>query len=107
MWISKIPAVAAWLTAGVLAYAAPAAAHHHDKEAGEIAAGLLGLAVGAAIVDDSERRHEVYGPPVTPYYASPRPFSPHYGVSCFPAQRACYHDEGGFSAHWTHRVYGR
>lgn len=102
----KTPPLAALFMVCALAFSASAAAHHHHKEDREIAAGIVGLAVAAAIADGGNRHHDVYGPPRI-VYEPERPFSPDYGISCYAAQRACYYRDGGFSSHWTHRVYGR
>lgn len=60
--------------AGVMSvYAAPAAAHNNVGAA--IAAGVLGLAVGAAVAADSgPRDHVIYGPPPPPFAPPPPGF---------------------------------
>lgn len=108
--------------AGVMSvYAAPAAAHNNVGAA--IAAGVLGLAVGAAVAaDGGPRDHVIYGPPPPPfappppgfdgpppppaYGPPPPPFFPERGIACYPAQQACYQDGRGFSPWWTARIYG-
>lgn len=78
-------------------------AKHRDGKA--VAAGIVGLALGAAIADSGKRDRYIYGPP-PPAYGPPPPFSPAAGVICYQAQRACYNDNGMLSAKWTRRVYG-
>jgi hypothetical protein len=73
--------------AGMLGLAQPAAAH--DDAAAAVAAGILGLGMGAAIASDHPhyRRHYYYTPPppvayfASPpvYYYGPPPRRPYYG----------------------------
>ena len=79
---------------------------HHGGDA--VAAGIIGLAIGAAISDDGDYRHrDVYGPPPAPAYAPPPPFSPARDITCYPAQYACYFRNGAFNNFWTHAEFGR
>lgn len=78
----------------------PPPAKKKDNTGAAVAGVLIGAAVLAAIAsknkdDDRDRRDR-------------RSFSPADGVTCFPRERACYHDRGHrFSDRWTDQVYGR
>lgn len=118
-------AVAALLTGG----ATPG--HANNSTGAAVAAGIAGLAVGTMVgaAVASPRDPVIYGPPPPPpppgyrppppppYYPPPpgyrppppmgAPFSPAPNVMCYPARRACFNMSlGGFSANWTHRVFG-
>ncbi|MCX5493345.1 hypothetical protein OSH11_01365 [Kaistia dalseonensis] len=84
----------------------PSSAHNYTGAA--IAAGILGLAVGAAVADSARPRDPgVYGAPATTYYGPPPPFSPTPGVSCYPARRQCYMPNGLLDWTWTDRVFAQ
>jgi hypothetical protein len=97
----KLAALAASALAAV-ALVAPAPA---KSDAGAVAAGIIiGAAVGAAVSSNIKQKNKVYVP------GPPRPakaFSPQAGIWCYPAQRACYHANGGYAANWTYKVYAR
>lgn len=89
----------------------------HDNAGTAIAAGIVGLAIGAAIADNGDNRHRdvysspppspsgtIYGDRPTPYYAPPYQLS--FGITCYPSQRACYHTDGMFAALTTHEEFG-
>lgn len=103
--LRKAPAVLLLAAALLPVHAGPSSAHNNTGAA--IAAGVVGLAVGAAIAGAASRPRAVYGPPPAPVYAPPPPFSPAANVVCYPGQRACYYNGGAYSADWTYRVYGR
>jgi hypothetical protein len=79
-----------------------------------IVGGVAGLAIGAAIADANRNKrknyyYNGYVPPYQPggydpYFA--RAFSPSNDVTCYPAQRLCYNDNGSVAKHWTRRVFG-
>lgn len=86
--------------AGVLAAAAlsglasPAAAHNNDVAAA-VAAGVVGVAIGAALSDHPKHhghKHKDH-------------FSPKPGVTCYDYQAACYHDDGSLASNMTWEVY--
>lgn len=83
-------------------HASSAYAHHFGG--GAIAAGIIGLAVGAAVDNAVHRDEYVYGPP-RPVYRAGTPFSPHFNVMCYPAQRACYNNGGYYNPNWSYRVF--
>ncbi|MBM3544131.1 MAG: hypothetical protein FJX44_06465 [Alphaproteobacteria bacterium] len=77
------------------------------NKTGAVVGGLIaGAAIGAAI---SSANH-----PTTVYVEErPKPnkwsdsFSPKPGIRCYPAQHACYSNDGAYNANWTHKVYAR
>lgn len=79
-----------------------------------IVGGVAGLAVGAAIADSYHHRkkkiyYQAYAPPYAPGAYGPyfdTVLMPSPGVTCYPAQRVCYHNGGGISGKWTYRIYG-
>lgn len=103
---AKIFAAVLLAPALLLVQAGPSAARMNSTAAA-ITAGVVGLAVGAAIADSAHRNPYVYGPPPAPVYVAPAAFSPAANVVCYPGQRACYYGGGAYAADWTWRVYGR
>ncbi len=105
--MKKIGLVAAVLAAGSLAFAAPAQAHGNDA-AVAIGAGVVGLAIGAAIASDNNRRDVYvnygdygYYPPVRGgYYAPPPPVYRAYPVH--PGWRGY---ENGYERYDRYRRY--
>lgn len=81
------------LVAAALAAALPQPGQANDVAAA-IAAGAIGVAVGASLSKHSDHHHHGNA------------FSPEAGITCHPKQRACYHDNGGFAAGWTRQIYG-
>jgi hypothetical protein len=65
----------------------------NDATAAAIAAGIAGVAVGAAISNHHHHNHPGGH------------FSPKPGVTCYNKQRACYHDDGSFAANATWEYY--
>ena len=92
------------MAAALSAQTTPSFAHNDTGTA--VAAGIVGLALGAAIASSADRDRHVYGPPPVPAYAPPPPFSPAGGVICYPAQQTCYNNNGVIAWSWTSRVYG-
>lgn len=94
--------------AGVLAFslAGPeiALARHKDDVAAGIVGGLLLGAVAVAASSHDHYHRDQYMP--APVYR-PRmsPFSPTFGVTCYPREGACYNDDGDFLPTWTRRVF--
>ncbi|MBA8837780.1 ABC-type Zn2+ transport system substrate-binding protein/surface adhesin [Ochrobactrum sp. RH2CCR150] len=81
--------------------------HHHDHAGAAVAAGILGLAIAAAVADNgSNRPHDVYAPQPQPYYAPPPPYRLSQGITCYPAQRACYLPNGHYAGITTHSQFG-
>ncbi|WP_421694121.1 hypothetical protein [Aestuariivirga sp.] len=82
--------------------------------AAAIVGGVAGLAVGAAIADANKpRTKKVYYPGYVPPYAPGQydpyfnqAFSPTTGIVCYPAQRACYNNNGSVNGVWSRKVYG-
>jgi hypothetical protein len=82
--------------------------------AAAIVGGVAGLAVGAAVGDAHAKKnkkiyYEGYAPPYPPGQYGPyfnQAFSPTTGIVCYPAQRACYNNNGTVSGNWTRKVYG-
>ena len=76
-------------------------------------AGVIGLAIGAALSHKHKHNTEVYYPGYQPYYPPNgydayygRTFSPKPGVICYDAQRACYDSDGTFSNKQMRLYYG-
>lgn len=106
----KAGAAALVLGATTLAVATPAEArpyrhyrHHHDNDAGlAIGAGILGLAIGAAIASDNDRYYDPYygrgyynyDPYYRPYYG--RPYYRGYARRCVTRWR--------FNPYWGRQV---
>lgn len=83
----------ALLVGAIAATLAQPAAANNDTNAA-IAAGVIGLAVGASLGKHSSHSHKNKGH-----------FSPEAGIECYDKQRACYHSDGGFAYNWTNRIY--
>ena len=88
---SRITAIAA---SGALALLAEPAGANSDVAAA-LAAGVVGVAVGASLANHEHHHHK----------SNPH-FSPKPGIECYDRQRACYHTDGGYSDKWTWRIYG-
>jgi hypothetical protein len=43
--------------------------------------------------------------PAPVYRPRMSPFSPTFGVTCYPREGACYNDDGDFLPTWTRRVF--
>ncbi|MFT0862192.1 hypothetical protein [Ancylobacter sp. G4_0304] len=98
--------MASAVAAALSVQTAPSFAHNYTGAA--IAAGILGLAVGAAVADNARPRDPVvYGAPPAAYYGPPPPFSPAPGVSCYPTRRQCYMSNGLLDWSWTDRVFAQ
>lgn len=83
----------------------PSSAHGNGAA---IAAGIIGLALGAAVADSAHPRDTViYGGPPPASYGPPPPFSPSAGVTCYPARSQCYMPNGLLDWSWTDRVFPR
>jgi hypothetical protein len=114
--------IAGWVLAGatvmVLTSTPPAIAKD-----GRNAAIIAGAAIAAAAVAAASRSHQseyyqpYYGQPYpapSPGYAPPpgygyvpaAVFHPYPGVTCYPAQRACYKANGNYSPTILTRIYG-
>jgi hypothetical protein len=109
----RILAVAA--SAAVLLSAHPQAeAKTMGPTAAAIAGGVAGLAIGAAIADANRHKakkyhYNGYVPPYQPGGYDPyfdRAFRPSNDVTCYPAQRLCYNDNGSVAKNWSRRVFG-
>ena len=104
-WILSLGLSLAVVTAGVN----PGLARDDDRHDGAVAAAVVGgLLIGAAALaassNDHQHEHHYKPPPPRPSYA---PFSPTSHITCYPAQRACYQNNGRYNVNWTQRIYGR
>ena len=84
MTLRKTGLVAAVLAAGSLALATPAQAHGDDA-AVAIGAGVVGLAIGAAIASDNNRSDVYVRYNSGGYY--PRPYGGYYDPQAYPVYR--------------------
>lgn len=99
-----IGALAGLTAAGALAAAAPASARdwhdgrgwHHDNGGAAVAAGIAGLAIGAAIAGND---HGYYGP--APYYYDAPPPAYYAGPAYYSYYRGC-HTEWRWNGYWRH-----
>lgn len=91
-----------------------AEAKHIGSTRAAIVGGVAGLAIGAAIADSyHHRKKKIYYESYVPAYV-PGAYGPYFdqvlmpspGITCYPAQRMCYHNSGGVSGHWTYKIYG-
>lgn len=88
--LTRTSLLAAVLAAGLAQPATP-----NDAAAAAIAAGIAGVAVGAALSNSARYHNE-----------RPRgSFSPKPGVICYDKSRACYHDDGSFAASATWKYF--
>jgi len=80
------------------------------------AAFIGGAVVGAAVVGAISASHNAPKVVYAPGYVPPPPaydpvwagaMSPKPGITCYPAQQACYNAGGGYSKNWTWRIYAR
>lgn len=85
---------AAVAAAALLVLAAPAAANNKDVAAA-VAAGVVGVAIGAALADHPKHHGHKHRDR----------FSPKPGVTCYDYQAACYHDDGSLASNMTWEVY--
>jgi hypothetical protein len=77
-----------------------------------IAAGLVGIAVGAALSHKHKHRRDIYHRGYQPYYPDDgydeyysNTFSPGGGIICYRAQRICYDPNGTISYRATARFF--
>lgn len=95
-------ALAALALASILGQ--PADAKHGDVAAALIG-GVVGAAIGAALTKDQTHDTVIYtNRPSKPHRDGA--FFPAPDVECFDRRQACYHLGGGYSARWTHSIYG-
>ncbi|WEK51660.1 MAG: hypothetical protein P0Y66_06645 [Candidatus Kaistia colombiensis] len=81
----------------------PSSAHSNGAA---IAAGIIGLALGAAVADSAHSRDaNIYGGPPPAAYGQAMPFSPSVGVTCYPSRRQCLVNNGVIAWNWTDRIY--
>lgn len=104
-----LAAIAAMAFALASLQAIPAQASKTDDA---IAAGIVGLAVGAALSHKHRHRKNAYYSGYQPYYPDggyddyySRTFSPGGGVICYRAQRICYDPNGTISYRSTARFF--
>jgi hypothetical protein len=77
--------------------------HHHDNTGAAVAAGVVGLALGAAIVGSSDGRRGYYNDGYyerRAYYAP----QPYYGRPYYDAYRSCESREWGYDPYTDRRV---
>jgi hypothetical protein len=92
--------------------AIPGIPAHASKTDDAIAAGIVGLAVGAALSHKHKHRKDIYYRGYQPYYPEndyddyySRTFSPGGGIICYRAQRICYDPNGTVSYKATARFF--
>ena len=90
----------------VLAPALLIGSHTHAPAASNTTAFIIGAAVGAAI-GSATLPKTVYVNPRPPRPVWGAAYSPKPGINCYPAQRACYKNNGAYAPAWTWRVYAR
>ena len=83
----------------------PAAARDHGRAGAAIGGLIVGTAIAAAVSPRKKVVEKIYVPVGAPPPAEP--YSPAAGVVCYPAQRACYTNGGGYDPRWTWQVYAR
>jgi len=99
----RVFSIMAATTAALVMQTVPSSAHSNGAA---IAAGIIGLALGAAVADSAHSRDpNVYGGPPPAAYGPPPPFSPAGGVVCYPARQQCYMPNGLLSWTWTDRIF--
>ena len=101
--------IAALATTGAVGTSLPAAAKNNT---GAVVGGLIaGAVIGAAVAGSATHPNTIYVNPKPPPPPKPDPwangFSPKQGVKCYPAQHACYNNNGAYNANWTWKVYQR
>jgi hypothetical protein len=102
---SLVALLAAAVTLGSLSAPDPAAAKNNT---GAIIGGLIaGAAIGAAVSSQIRQPKTVYVPTPPPPDPWPKTYSPAPGITCYPAQRACYNVNGSYNGRWTYNVYAR
>jgi hypothetical protein len=89
------------LVIGSYAYA-PAANNTAAVVGGIIAGAAVGAAIGSATLPKT-----IYVNPGPPRPVWGAAYSPKPGINCYPAQKACYKDNGAYAPQWTWRVYAR
>lgn len=80
---------------------------HHGGAGAAIGGLILGEAIAAAISPRKKVVEKVYVPVGAPPPPPAQPYSPAAGVVCYPAQRACYTNGGGYDPRWTWQVYAK
>ena len=97
----KATLTAAALALAVTTFTIDAQAGHRATRTG-IIAGIVGVAVGAAIVSSNRKKKD------RNYYrtSSRRVFYPSPGVVCYPSRRICYDDNGTIAHRSTRRYFG-
>jgi hypothetical protein len=88
-----------------LVFPASTPAQAKDGAGVALVGGLIaGAAIGAAISNSKKHPKTIYvqAPPPPPVA---QPFSPKSGVTCYPAQQACYNLNGAYNANWTWKIY--
>lgn len=80
--------------AALFGLAAPADANSNDVAAA-VAAGVVGVAIGASLADHHKHHGHKYS----------GTFSPKPGVICYDRQRACYKSDGSFASNMTWEYY--
>jgi hypothetical protein len=75
---------------------------------GAVIGGLIvGAAIGAAVSGAINQPKTIYVPAAPPPQPWPKTYSPKPGITCYPAQQACYNVNGAYNANWTWKVYAR
>ena len=105
--LTILPALAVAIAVTLSGAPAEAKKHNDNKNANVGAAiigGLVaGAVIGAAVSDTKTHPKQIYVAPPPPPRA--QPFSPKSGITCYPAQQACYRYDGAYNSNWTWKIY--
>lgn len=85
--------IAVLASSALLTLASPVAAN--NDVAAAVAAGVVGVAIGASLADHHKHHGHKYD----------GTFSPKPGVTCYDRQRACYKNDGSFASNMTWEFY--
>ena len=77
-----------------------------DKDKKAIIAGAILLGAAAAAASSHDHRHEYHRNAPQNYYRPPGPFHPRPNITCYPAERSCYRDNGRYAPRWTQQYFG-
>lgn len=90
-----------------------AMANNNKTVEAAVAAGIVGVAVGAALSHKHQHDPVIYYQGYQPYYPAGgynayynQTIRPASNVICYPAQRVCYNSNGSVANKWSRRVFG-